>query len=479
MRQVLTFLNQHIGTAGLLAFANALIFAGLTLATPDRNELFLLALVGYAVTGLIDISARRTQVQAFSEKPGLYILTLLNAVGLILATTDPLTQSIWLGMVGLAVLPLLVIDSMSEQDRWLIGLIPLFAGLIASLLLGDTLLATMGLGVLFISNMAVHLSSDQPETVSTSVTTVNEFEPILQPARQIQPDETGEVAMQMHVTVDGLVRSVQAINEATQQQSSSAGEQSDVITLTNRLLDDFLSLSERISQEALSVTKTAQTTEEISGQGQEAIAQAIVGMDDLREQVAAIGKTIVTLADLTRKIDEIINSVSEIATQSNLLALNASIEAARAGVHGRGFAVVADEVRSLAQQSTQAAGQVRGILAEIQNAMKETIQATEIGMDGVSEGVARTQEANEVIVQLSESVSASNSAVRDIYAVIRQQAQGLEEISISMDRIQMITQNTMASTRAVEAVSTNLTRLASDLQDAVGQQLPDSNEGLD
>ena len=379
-------------------------------------------------------------------------------------------------MVGLSVLPLLVTTSITEQDRWLIGIIPLFAGIIASLLLADASIAIMGLGILFISNIAAHLTSTQSDVMPMPVAKVAKPEATPQPTDT--DDDNGDVAMQMHVTVDGLVRSVQAINEATQQQSSSASEQSDVISLTNRLLEDFLSLSERISKEALSVTKTAQATEEISGQGQEAIAQAIIGMDELREQVAAIGKTIVTLAELTRRIDEIINSVSEIATQSNLLALNASIEAARAGVHGRGFAVVADEVRSLAQQSTQAAGQVRAILAEIQSAMKETIRATEIGMEGVSDGVARTQEANEVIVQLSESVTASNSAVRDIYEVIRQQAEGLEEISISMDRIQMITQNTMASTRAVEAVSTNLTRLASDLQSAVGQQLPDSNEGL-
>lgn len=477
MGQLLTFLNQHIGAAGLLAFANAIIFAGLTIATPDRNPLFLLALIIYTVTGLVDISARRIQVQAFSEKPGLYILTASNAVGLILATTIPAGQTIWLGVVGLSVLPLLVIDTLTEQDRWIIGVLPLFAGVIATLLLGDTIIAIMGLGVLFISNIAVHLSSAQPKISAPAGINRTTSESAF--ASMTTSDDSGDVAMQMHVTVDGLVRSVQAINEATQQQSSSASEQSDVISLTNRLLEDFLTLSERISKEALSVTKTAQETEEISGQGQEAITQAIIGMDELREQVAAIGKTIVTLAELTRRIDEIINSVSEIATQSNLLALNASIEAARAGVHGRGFAVVADEVRSLAQQSTHAAGQVRAILAEIQSAMKETIRATEIGMEGVSDGVARTQEANEVIVQLSQSVTASNMAVRDIYEVIRQQAEGLEEISISMDRIQMITQNTMASTRAVEAVSTNLTRLASDIQSAVGQQMPESNEVLD
>lgn len=472
MYQLIRFLNQQVGAAGLLSFANATIFLIVSLTTPGSNQLFLFAIVGYVVAGLLDATARRIQVSAFNEKPALYLLTALNAVGIIILIREP----IWLGMVGLAVLPVLVLGKRaSDRDRWLMGFIPLIATIVAGIMLADIPLTVMALGVLFIGNIAVQISSLDLSATQSNVQGIT-TQPTMQPM-DMDNEDAQEVTMQMHVTVDGLVRSVQAINEATQQQSSSAGEQSDVITLTNRLLDDFLKLSERISQQALTVTKTAQATAEISGQGQEAISQAIVGMDELRQQVTAIGGTIVTLADLTRRIDEIITSVSEIATQSNLLALNASIEAARAGTHGRGFAVVADEVRSLAQQSTQAAAQVRGILAEIQNAMKQTIQATEVGMDGVNDGVARTQEANEVIVQLSESVTASNLAVRDIYEVIRQQAQGLEEISISMDRIQMITQNTMASTRAVEAVSTNLTRLASDLQSAVGQ-LPDSDENL-
>lgn len=472
MARLFTFLNQHVGAAGLLSFANAIVFAVLALVTPGRNLLFLLAIVGYAIAGLIDITARRIQISAFSEKPVLYLLTALNAIGLLLSVNDPNGVSIWLGLVGLSILPLLVIGGdVGEQDRWIMGIIPLIASVVGGIWLADISLAVIAWGVLIISNITIHLSSSVATVappLKEQATSSSSLTPL---------DETDEVEMQMHVTVDGLVRSVQAINEATHQQSSSAGEQSDVIQLTNNLLEDFLKLSERISGQALNVTKTAQETEEISGQGQEAITQAIVVMDDLRDQVATIGKTIVTLAILTQRIDEIINSVSEIATQSNLLALNASIEAARAGVHGRGFSVVADEVRSLAQQSTEAATQVRAILAEIQNAMKDTIRATEVGMDGVSDGVSRTQEANEVIVQLSESVTASNSAVRDIYTVIRQQADGLEEISISMDRIQMITQNTMASTRAVETVSTNLTRLASDLQTAVGQ-IPELDEGL-
>ena len=92
-------------------------------------------------------------------------------------------------------------------------------------------------------------------------------------------------------------------------------------------------------------------------------------------------------------------------------------------------------------------------------------------MQGVDAGVARTQEANSVMVQLTESVNASHVSVKNIYDVIRQQAEGLEEIAINMDRINLITQNTLVNTRAVESVSTNLTRLAADLQDAVGQDL--------
>lgn len=272
------------------------------------------------------------------------------------------------------------------------------------------------------------------------------------------------LASRMTVTVDGLVRASQAINDVTMQQSSSAQEQAEVIGTTNSLLDKFLALSEQISEQARSISQTSQMAADISENGQHALADTLGSMDDIRHQVEAIGDTIVTLARLTRRIDEIIRSVSEIATQSNLLALNASIEAARAGVHGRGFAVVADEVRALAQQSTESAAAVRSILGEIQKAMKDSVQAAQAGMENVETGVAKTREANTVIIQLAESVKQSREAVGSIYEVIRQQANGMEEIAISMDRIQLITRQNLASTRTVESVSANLSRLANDLQ---------------
>jgi methyl-accepting chemotaxis protein len=281
------------------------------------------------------------------------------------------------------------------------------------------------------------------------------------------------ITTRMGVTVDGLVRASHAINDVTMQQVESAQEQAEVIGKTNDLLDTFLQLSEQISEQTRGVQKTAQEAADISETGQEAIQQTLNSMDDIRQQVEAIGETIVILARLTRRIDEIISSVSEIATQSNLLALNASIEAARAGTHGRGFAVVADEVRVLAQQSTQSAAQVRDILSEIQGAMKETVRATQQGIENVDSGVSKTRETNEVILKLAESVRASKESVSSIYDVIRQQAEGMEGIAISMDRIHLITRQNLASTRTVESVSTNLTRLANDLQATVNPSKSD------
>jgi len=169
------------------------------------------------------------------------------------------------------------------------------------------------------------------------------------------------------------------------------------------MLDDFIKMSEQVSEQVRTMSQIAEETSTISEEGRTAITRAMEGMEQIRGQVSNIGMTIVTLAQLTRRIDQIISSVTEIATQSNLLALNASIEAARAGVHGRGFAVVADEVRSLSQQSTNAANQVRVILAEIQSAVRQTINATEIGMQGVDSGVTMTQKADRIMTQMQST----------------------------------------------------------------------------
>ncbi len=277
-----------------------------------------------------------------------------------------------------------------------------------------------------------------------------------------------QMVEQLSVTSDSLVHAVRSIHDVTGQQASGAREQAELIARTNTLLTDFIELSNQVQEQARALTNVSKQAAETSSSGQAAIHQAIEGMAQIREQVAAIAATILALAQYTQRIDDIIASVSEIATQSNLLALNASIEAARAGIHGRGFAVVADEVRSLSAGSTQAAKQVRSILSEIQSAMKESFRATEDGLAGVDAGLSMTQQADAVMVELTENVSTAYQSVNRIYDIIRQQVDGLEEISISVERMDRITQKNLDSTQAVEVVGDELTRLATDIQITVG-----------
>ena len=281
--------------------------------------------------------------------------------------------------------------------------------------------------------------------------------------------EVGELSTRLYASADGVVRATQAINEVIEAQSVGAQEQADVIRQTTLKMEQFLELSEEVHERARMMSATAQANSALSKTGQSAILDTIGGMSQIRTQVNAIAETIVRLVQLTRKIDEIISSVSEIATQSNLLALNASIEAARAGTQGRGFAVVATEVRNLSQQSTTAADQVRAILAEIQSAVTETMNATEAGMQELENGLDKSREADEIIMKLTGNVGESTASVKEIYDVIRKQADGLEEISIHISRINRITEDSLMSMRTVQSVSTILARVVDELQTPVFQ----------
>ena len=349
--------NPYIDPSGIFGLLLAVLFVGLS----NIDNRILTVALPYGLVTLGSVVWK--QISPTSYQANMIAIGLAFAHAIVLVLLAPISLIWWTGVTGLVILtPLLV--RLGERDLWIVLLAPFTAAVITIGIQVDVPFsdAVMGLVVLLLG-MGGHLLNRQ--TISQGTSTLIQF------TTPGQSTQLGDIAMRMHVTVDGLVRSAQAINEATTQQAHSAGEQADVIRLTNSLLDDFLKLSEQVSGQTLSVNKTAEEAARISNQGQDAISEAIQGMDELRAQVTAIGQTIVTLAKLTQRIDDIINSVGEIATQSNLLALNASIEAARAGIHGRGFAVVADEVRTLSQQSTQAAAQVRSILVEIQQAMKE------------------------------------------------------------------------------------------------------------
>jgi methyl-accepting chemotaxis protein len=256
---------------------------------------------------------------------------------------------------------------------------------------------------------------------------------------------------------------------ATSQQSAGATEQSASITQTTTTVDEVKAISEQAIVRAQEVADSSQRTVEVSRAGRQSVQQTIASMAEIKDRVEGIAENILALSDKTQQIGEITATVNDIASQSNMLALNASVEAARAGEHGKGFAVVAAEVRSLAEQSKQATSQVRAILTDIQNAINASVMVTEEGTKVVDDGVNRAEQAREAIEQLASVITESAQIASQVAAGGQQQASGVEQIALAMQNIQKAMQQNLSSTRQAESAAKNLNTLATAMTATVQQ----------
>jgi methyl-accepting chemotaxis protein len=256
---------------------------------------------------------------------------------------------------------------------------------------------------------------------------------------------------------------------ATTQQAASASEQSSAVAQTTTTVEEVKAIAVQVSQRAAETTEVAQRTVQVSHAGQASVQQAIGSMQQIQERVENIAENIMALSEKTQQIGAIILTVSDIASQSNMLALNASIESARAGEHGKGFAVVAKEVRNLSEQSKQATEQIKGILLEIQKATNSAVMATEEGIKGVDKGVRLAADAQQAIEQLSCAIAEAAQVAMQLTAGGRQQVVGMEQISLAIGSIHQATLQSLSSTRQAEKAAQDLNEMAGSLLDNVGQ----------
>jgi DNA-binding LacI/PurR family transcriptional regulator len=208
------------------------------------------------------------------------------------------------------------------------------------------------------------------------------------------------------------------------------------VSQTLTTAEEILVTSTQTAEYSQAVAESAHRSVDVSQMGQAAVARTIAGMQAIQQQVADIAGSMAELAQQTRKIGEIIDSVKEIADQSQLLALNARIEAARAGAEGRGFSVVANEMRQLAEQSRQSTLRVRDILNEIARASQAAQQMTEAGSQSVLQGMELASQAGSAIHDLADTIQQAAQAASEIAASAQQQRIGMEMLVENMQAIQ-------------------------------------------
>jgi methyl-accepting chemotaxis protein len=276
---------------------------------------------------------------------------------------------------------------------------------------------------------------------------------------------TGELSEGVNV----LAASASEILASTAQVASGAVETGTAIAETTSTVEEVKQTAQISSQKAKYVAESAQKATQVAQTGRKSVDASIEGMKRIQAQMESIAESVVKLSEQSQAIGEIIASVNDLAEQSNLLAVNAAIEAAKAGEQGKGFAVVAQEVKSLAEQSKQATAQVRTILNDIQKATTAAVLATEQGSKAVESGVKQSAEAGEAIRLLADSITEAAQAATQIAASSQQQLVGTDQVAMAMDNIKQASAQNVAGTRQTETAAHSLHELGQKLKRLVEQ----------
>ncbi len=271
---------------------------------------------------------------------------------------------------------------------------------------------------------------------------------------------TGHIADAFNYVVESLRDLVTSINQTTENVSATAKEtqenarslaeasetQAQQITEASNAIGSMAQNITSVSESALESATVARRSVDIAHTGADTVRNAIQGMDTIRDKIQETSKRIKRLGESSQEIGDIVELITDIADQTNILALNASIQAAMAGEAGRGFAVVADEVQRLAERSADATKQIEALVQTIQSDTNEAVSSMEESTAGVVSGAKLTEDAGEALVQIETVSQELADLIVNISNEAREQAESANTVTNNMMTIQEITIQTSNST---------------------------------
>ncbi|MDH5592104.1 MAG: methyl-accepting chemotaxis protein [Gammaproteobacteria bacterium] len=297
----------------------------------------------------------------------------------------------------------------------------------------------------------------------------------------VTEDITGAIADSINYTIDALRNLVEHINTTTMQVASAAQEtqatalhltdasdhQAQQISEVSNAISEMADSIEQVSQNASQSSDVATQSVNLAVQGNDAVKKAINGMDTIREQIQETSKRIKRLGESSQQIGDIVELINDIAEQTNILSLNAAIQATMAGEAGRGFAVVADEVQRLAERSSNATKQIDALVKTIQNDTSEAINSMEQSTAEVVSGAKLSQDAGSSLAQIEAVSHQLADLINNISDAAKQQAKAAVSTSDSMNVIKEITMQTSTGTNESAASIGRLLELANELRKSV------------
>ncbi|TRX73554.1 methyl-accepting chemotaxis protein [Pseudomonas mangiferae] len=310
-------------------------------------------------------------------------------------------------------------------------------------------------------------------------------------AATVTEDFTGAIADSINYSIDQLRDLVETINMTAVQVAAAAQEtqatamhlaeasehQAQEIAGASAAINEMAVSIDQVSANASESTAVAERSVAIANKGNEVVHNTITGMDNIREQIQDTSKRIKRLGESSQEIGDIVSLINDIADQTNILALNAAIQASMAGDAGRGFAVVADEVQRLAERSSAATKQIEALVKTIQTDTNEAVISMEQTTSEVVRGARLAQDAGVALEEIEKVSKTLAALIQNISNAARQQASSAGHISNTMNVIQEITSQTSAGTTATAKSIGNLAKMASEMRKSVsGFNLPETPE---
>ncbi|MBJ7328395.1 MAG: methyl-accepting chemotaxis protein [Solirubrobacteraceae bacterium] len=284
-------------------------------------------------------------------------------------------------------------------------------------------------------------------------------------------------SQQMATTSEETGRAVGEIAHAVGEVAEGAQRQVTAVESAREISDRVVQATEDSTRNAAETAEAAAQARSVAQDGADAADQASQAMEAVRVSTEDVTTAIRGLGAKSEQIGGIVGTITGIAEQTNLLALNAAIEAARAGEQGRGFAVVADEVRKLAEESQSAAEQISQLIGQIQDETQRTVAAAEIGAERTAEGATTVDQARTQFALIGESVDDVTARIETIASAIGEIASSAQKMQTDMNEVAAVAEESSASTEQVSA-STQQTSASTEQIAASAQELAASASEL-
>jgi methyl-accepting chemotaxis protein len=296
-------------------------------------------------------------------------------------------------------------------------------------------------------------------------------------------DEVGQTAKSFNALMDALQQTLgqvlgsiakvsdaaHILSAASGQVATSSSSQSEATSSMAAAVEEMTVSINHVSDSAREAVEISRKSGKLSTEGGDVIHKAASEMSQIEETVRHTAQAIEELDQHSDRISSIVQVIKDVADQTNLLALNAAIEAARAGEQGRGFAVVADEVRKLAERTTKATEEITHMIGTIQHSAQAAVSTMSSAVNQVGGGVALANQAGSAIIQIKEGAEQVVGVVNDISSALAEQSSASNDIAAQVEKVAQMTEENSAAAAETASAANNLQELANTMQIAVNR----------